>query len=87
MILMYHLQKLVRTSQQVTFLLSGNIYLLILLSMVVLLSFNIKTLIDGFGVDRQNLLQCKIQTYVIHVVICSLYHTFLMQVSKELEWN
>ena len=66
---------------RITLILCANIYLLILVYASILISFSIDTLLSDLYGQISNSSFCIFRGYFVFVVICSLYYTFVNQVS------
>ena len=83
-IIAYHYHNRLKREEKITLLLSTNIYLLIFLYIVPLISCNIQTIIGDVYGNNFDSSWCTFRGYYIVATCCALYHAFVTQVSIEI---
>jgi tetrahydromethanopterin S-methyltransferase subunit C len=82
-IIIYHqYNNRLKPEEKITLVLSANIYLLIFIYIIELISCNIQTLIGDVYGNNFNSSWCIFRSYFIVVMSCSMYHAFVIQVNK-----
>lgn len=73
-----------KRGEKITLLLSTNIYSLIFLYIVPLISFNVQTIIGDVYGNNFDSSWCTFRGYDIVAMCCGLYHAFVAQVNIEI---
>jgi hypothetical protein len=86
-IIIYHqYTNRLKREEKITLILSANIYLVIFIEIIPIISFNIQTLIGDVYGNNFDSSWCVIRGYFICMMCCTVYHTFVIQVNDEKEY-
>jgi len=81
-IIVYHqYHNRLKREEKITLVLSANIYLIIFICILQLISFNIQTLIGDVYGNNFDSSSCILRGYFLAVTICAFYHAFVTQVN------
>ncbi len=81
MIIHHQCNNRLKREENIALLLSANIYVLIFIYIIILISMNIQTLIGDVYGNNFDSIGCVFRGYLACIIVCALYYTFVVQVS------
>jgi hypothetical protein len=85
-IIYYQYNNRLKREEKITLILSANIYLIILIQIISIISLNIQTLIGDVYGNNFDSSWCILRGYFTCMTCFTLYHTFVVQVNNEKEY-